>query len=424
LVFAERGFSLVTKGGYLGYILPNKLFHQEYAEAFRNLVADNKAVKQIVDFTDQQVFEQGTTYTCLLFLARDPQTTATYTKVENISGTQTLRELEERLTAHTRINSRQLTGGPWVFTGRAEAKLLERIANHPTLDDLAEHIFVGLQTSADKVYILDHISSISKSKVRVYSKALQEELVLEQKSLKPLVSGVDIKQFAKPRIRQYVLFPYVVSEGRFSLIPWTRLKKGAPLTAQYLLSNKRMLEDREKGKARGPKWYGYIYQKNMGKQELPKICVPRLVKHVQAYFDAAGEYYLDNVDVGGIILKDPSPQHYRVVTAVLNSKLLTFQLRRVSTRFRGGFFSCNRQYLERLNIAANSSATAKLSKTHDKIQYSNYQLARLPPRHAKRQALEDQIKRLTARLDKLVYSLYGLTKEEIALVEKAVPRKE
>jgi hypothetical protein len=88
----------------------------------------------------------------------------------------------------------------------------------------------------------------------------------------------------------------------------------------------------------------------MALQDKPKICVPRLVQEIQAIYDEDGKYCLDNVDVGGIILKDDYKHLTYYIIGLLNSKILTRYLSLISTPFRGGFWSCNKQYLEQLPI--------------------------------------------------------------------------
>ncbi len=198
-----------------------------------------------------------------------------------------------------------------------------------------------------------------------------------------------------------------------------QLRRIAPRTYRYLLRNKNILQKRERGKFKDRQWYRFGRSQNLGAQEQSKICVPRLVSRIQAFFDGSGRYYLDNVDVGGVVLKQPSREHYLAVTALLNSALLTFQLRHISTRFRGGFYSCNRQYLEKLNIALPSRDTLSQLANLSKQMTSLFKA--LPRSHnkAEQRTLQDQIKATDRAIDQLVYQLYGLTKKEIALVEQS-----
>src|SRR3990167_4844715 len=90
--------------------------------------------------------------------------------------------------------------------------------------------------------------------------------------------------------------------------------------------------------------------RSFSKTEKVKKCVPRLVSRIQAIFDEKGEFYLDNVDVGGLTLREGTRENYLYILALLNSRLLTYYLTKISTPFRGGFYSCNKQYLSQLPI--------------------------------------------------------------------------
>ncbi len=134
-------------------------------------------------------------------------------------------------------------------------------------------------------------------------------------------------------------------------MPYKEIYNCLSLTRKVgLVENKKTLEDRESGKMKGEKWYGYVYLKNMALQNQPKICVPRLVHEIQAIYDENGAWCLDNVDVGGVILKPDHSHLVFYVLGMLNSKILSKYLSMISTPFRGGFWSCNRQYLEQLPI--------------------------------------------------------------------------
>jgi hypothetical protein len=67
-----------------------------------------------------------------------------------------------------------------------------------------------------------------------------------------------------------------------------------------LRSYEQVLRARENGKMNDDEsWWGYNYPKNLDKQEIPKLIVPRLVPKLGCTVDETGSVYLDNVDVGG-----------------------------------------------------------------------------------------------------------------------------
>jgi hypothetical protein len=191
-----------------------------------------------------------------------------------------------------------------------------------------------------------------------------------------------------------------------------------------LLANKKRLESREKGKMRGSQWYGYIYLKNMARQSIKKLCVPRLVDHLYAAYDIDGNHFLDNVDVGGIILKqDYLSQGYLYILGLLNSKLLRWYFPYVSAPFRGGWISANRQFLAQLPIfVINFASTAEVNNhsyiialVELMISLHKQLAAALTP--TDKTLFQRQIASTDHQIDTLIYGLYGLSEEEIRVVE-------
>jgi adenine-specific DNA-methyltransferase len=78
LLFIYKGFSLLKKKGALGYIVPHKFFQAETGEKIRKYIYQNKSLRKVVDFTTNQIFENATTYTCLLFLTNEANNKTLY----------------------------------------------------------------------------------------------------------------------------------------------------------------------------------------------------------------------------------------------------------------------------------------------------------------------------------------------------------
>jgi hypothetical protein len=79
------------------------------------------------------------------------------------------------------------------------------------------------------------------------------------------------------------------------------------------------------------------------------------VETLYAAYDIDGNHCLDNVDVGGIVLK-PNYQHYKLpfLLGLLNSKLLKWYFPYVSAPFRGSV-SKQRKIEEKLKFFLNRS---------------------------------------------------------------------
>jgi len=284
-------------------------------------------------------------------------------------------------------------------------------------------IFVGLQTSADDVFIMDFVEETSRT-LKLRSKSLGREWSFEKGLLFPLVSGTDVNRYGELPKRQYILFPYRVEDETAVLLDFSSLEKDSPKTANYLLENKKRLEEREKGKFRGRDWYRFGRSQNIGIQGRVKLCVPRLVDKLYAAFDSEGSRFLDNVDVGGITLKSKyQRQGLLYLLGLLNSNLLRWYFPSVSAPFRGGWLSANRQFLSQLPIRlinfsnrSEKARHAKMVKLVERMMELHKELAKAKSDHDKT-LLQRQISSTDRQINVLVYDLYGLTKEEIKLIE-------
>ena len=418
-VFVEKGLGLLNAKGRLGFILPHKFFNAQYGEPLRDLLAKGKHLAGVVHFGDAQVFSGATTYTCLLFLEKSGAEACRFLKVENLDAWRQTGEGSEGA-----IPAANIPAAEWNFTVGRGADLFEKLRRmQMKLGDVAS-IFVGLQTSADDVFIMNIVEE-NENALKLHSKALGEDWTFEKSLLFPLVSGTDVQRYRELPYRQDILFPYEVSGTTVSLMEFRRLAERYPQTAAYLTANRKRLESREKGKSKGSKWHGYIYLKNMARQGTRKICIPRLVNHLYAAYDAEGRHYLDNVDVGGVVWRSMyQNQGFPYLLGILNSKLLRWYFPFVSAPFRGGWMSANRQFLSQLPIRLIDFTDPADRERHDRMValveemlVLHRQLAAARTDH-ERTSLKRQIEAADRQIDRLVYDLYGLTEQEIRIIEK------
>jgi hypothetical protein len=229
-----------------------------------------------------------------------------------------------------------------------------------------------------------------------------------------------VKRFQLYDANTRVIYPY---EEETKLISPQKLEHLFPLTFDYFLKTREVLDKRDRGSAKGENWYVYIRRQNIALQPLPKIAVPRLVRRLVAAYDADGEFCLDNVDVGGITLRNKSKENYLFCLGLLNSKLLNFYFLKNAAPFRGGFFSANRQYIEQLPIRAINFADAADKARHDNMVKLVERMLDLHKQLAKARTSGDQTsiqRQITAtdrQIDRLVYELYDLSEAEIAIIE-------
>ena len=260
VVFVERSLSLLKRSGRLGFILPNKFMSAEYGAGLREILASNRCVDEIVNFGAEQVFSGATTYTAILLLSGERRRHFNYASVRDLPNWIATKE-----SISAKKPSSLLRLPTWNFAVGKTAKLVERLQQHPVKLGEVVDIFVGLQTSADSVYIMERITE-DRNNIRLYSKALSRQIELEDALLHPLASGTNIRPYMEPASRQYILFPYEVDNESASLIPFQHIADNYPKTAAYLMEVRKTLEDREGRKFRDEGWYRFGRSQNLGIQ--------------------------------------------------------------------------------------------------------------------------------------------------------------
>jgi hypothetical protein len=183
----------------------------------------------------------------------------------------------------------------------------------------------------------------------VQCKESGEEVQIETSLLKSVVRSGELGRYwATPSA--LVLFPYEIEGGHFQLICSSEMAKHFPSAWAYLKSHKKLLSEREHGKFAESGWW-QLYPKNLAQWEQAKIMVPYMITDLAAYYDSGGTYFV-NVTTGGFgITTHRSGRNLEWLTVLLNSQLLDWFLKKVSTTFHGGYFAANKQYLVQLPIA-------------------------------------------------------------------------
>ena len=324
-----------------------------------------------------------------------------------------------------------ITRGVWPLL-TTDNKLLDKLSyNSVTLGDIAERIFQGLVTSADKVYILEKRVELADGKVRAYSRSLAREIELEKALLKPLLMGDDIERYRYPVPAKLLLFPYKIDNDKAELITAQEFISSYPLCWQYLLDNRKVLENREHGKMKHENWYAYVYPKSLALHDKPKLLTGVLAKKSRFTSDNEGIFYFmggGNAGGYGITLKSTTKEAPLYILGLLNSNLLDFNLKKISSPFRGGFFSYAQRYIERLPIRQIDFDNPSEKTTHNKLVTLIEKMLELNKKLVPIQALYSrerdelikQIEMTDKEIDKLVYNLYGLNEEECRIVEASV----
>jgi hypothetical protein len=399
VVFVEKGLNLLNTNGRLGYILPNKFINSQYGELLRTIISQGKYLSKLIHFGDQQIFEKVTTYTCLLFLDKSKCNEFEFERVNNINEWHR-----------------------WNISS-GDDNIFFRLSKMPKkLSTISDRIFQGLVTGVDAVFILKKIAG-----GKYYSNSTKKEYILEKELMHPLCKGsVNIRRYHITDLDKFILFPYKIFDGKAKLFPENELMVKFPEVWRYLLENRSKLEAREHGKWKHDKWYAFGRSQNLTEMEQKKILTPCIAKCASFTLDLSENLYFVGSGGGGgggygITLNLGEKIAYEYVLGLLNSKLLDSYLKSFSSPFSGGYFAYNRQYIEQIPIYPIDLSKPEEKSRHDRIVVLvnqiiglNKQTARTPQ---EQEGLKREIAATDAEIDRLVYELYGLTKEDIKVVE-------
>lgn len=370
VIFVEAGLNFLNPDGHLAYILPHKFFNAKYGESLRRILSNGKHLEHIVHFGDQQVFPGASNYVALLFLAKDGVDILRFVRADNLSNW--LQNLEG---TEGYFSATDVTDAEWYFTVGRDAVVFEHLRRCPqTLGQIAERISQGIRTSANGVFVLD-VKDDDGRFIRAYSKQLGRGVTLESDAVSPFLLGREIKPFSIQYSDKAVIIPYQIVNGRMLVVPLHEIETKTPKLHDYLLENKKFLEEREDGRMEGNGWHGYIYPKNLEVMFEPKLLVPDIADHASFALDESGEFAFTSGY--GITLRQGTKISIKYVLGLGNSHVLDFFWRKVSTPLRGGYYRYFTQFVSQLPIVdASPNQEAHVVRLVDYVLWLNkYPLA-------------------------------------------------
>lgn len=350
LPFIEKGLSLLNEGGRMGYIAPNLWPTLDYGEGLRGLVHAGRHLEKWLDFRSFQVFEEATVYTAIQIYSKAPAEDVRLAFAPDGDISRADWTDDDHALGYGDIASPLK---PWLIAPAPVRSMIERLGREALRLDQPENtkaIFQGIITSADHIY---HLRRLGKNRycytpVRNGKKLAPVEVAIEDAIMKPLVSGAEAKRFIEPSTETYLLFPYRIEPGGVTLWTQADMAKEFPNAWKYLKGFEKELRAREGRKFDDDRWYRMGRTQNLDKQEVPKLLVPRLVARLGCFADDRGQFYCDNVDVGGVV--PARVDDIWLLAGFLNAPVSNTIFGWLSKPFRGDYKSANKQFIAPLPI--------------------------------------------------------------------------
>ncbi|MCB0645126.1 MAG: Eco57I restriction-modification methylase domain-containing protein [Saprospiraceae bacterium] len=379
--FVELGMSLLSDSGHFVYIIPNKWMRAGYGFELRDFVL-NKRLLAIYDFGDLPVFEEATTYPCILMMKNnDPQSSFVSANIDTLqfdSG------LENYLADHRfEVQTSGLVKEGWTLSSNKVQQLLEKLKRKglPLGEYVKGKIFYGIKTGYNEAFVIDQ-----KTRDR-----LIEEDPRSEEIIKPFLAGRDIKRYESPNANKYLIFA----------------RRGIDINL-YPSINKHLSQYREKlepmpkdwggtnwtGRKSGTyKWYeiqdAVDYYEEFNN---PKVMYQIFqVKPVFLYDDRG--FYCNN---SMYILPDCN----LTTLGILNSKLGWFQISNYCTQIQNGV-QLIAKYFENISLLSKVDITLE-NLVKEAIRQTNSGL---------------NTEEIESQIDLVIYKLYDLDYEDVLIID-------
>ena len=164
-------------------------------------------------------------------------------------------------------------------------------------------------------------------------------------------------------------------------------------------------------------FYAYVYPKNLTEFDVPKIIFPDVALETKATYES-NHLYLQNTAYG-ISLKTGDESNYLYYLGIINNPLFTFFVKNTGTVIRGWYLRFNPRFMNDFPIAECSQEDQDKMSTwvRERLQLQkDYDLIANPtPSEIK--DYESDTKILERKINKLVYTLYKLSADEIRMIE-------
>jgi hypothetical protein len=375
-----KQFTLISrKTALCCLIIPSSFLNQTEFEKTRKIILSNYSPFLILNLGDG-IFEDVATPTCVIgFDIQNKYKSVKYedlTAIERRTLPDKIRDLNNSIEVDQLKNNQSFS-----FIYRPYISILDKCySDTPILRDVTEDVATGISPGLGEAFVIN-IDEAQKNG-------------LESEIIKKLIIGGEINRFIlQPKSGKGIIY----FTNKMSITEY-------PETEKHLNSFKVKLENRVETKSGVIPWYVMLRPRRQKLFEEPKILIRQTANKIMAAYDDDKWYCLKS----GIIIQLPNNTklNYKYLVGLLNSSLMDFLYNDLVNEENRIFPEVKPIQLFKLPIKiAEVSMQNEISNLVDRII-----------------TLKKEGKETTDpenELNKHIFEIYGLTKEEIKIIEAA-----
>jgi len=319
--FFEKGRELLKEGGILGYISSNTFLKTKFGKELRQFLKEKTEIQKILNLGETQFFEGATTYPVILIFKKVDIPNLKWKlnsyEIRKLKGENFLHAIK---TGWKQSRQKDLELDHWSFESNMAFALFKKIhKNSISLKDYCGAPLYGIKTGLNEAFMID--KSTMKNLIKTDPK--------NKEIIKPILKGKDLMRWYTPASENYIIYTF----------------KGVPIE-DYPYVKDYLSQFQEKLSKRATKQKWWELQQPQAKyvkfMEKSKICYIDIASEPTFSLDKKRNYLANSV----YFLPTDDPY----LLCLLNSDLCKWFMFFVSRGYRGGFVTFRNIYLERFPI--------------------------------------------------------------------------
>lgn len=345
--FFEIGLKNLKDGGFLGFITVNTFKRSVNARNLREYFKENRLNLSIIDFGSQQIFNNKSTYTCIVSVTKSKSDIVNYVK-----GSPD--EIKNKILKPSNgIKYKFLdTNKGWLLNKTDILENIEKIESKGISLGNKYNIKNGIATLSNDIFIFKPVDEDDKyyyhqnGKLHMIEKAICRDIIKPNR-LK--------REEEIPLLKEKIIFPYQspdsqlnlfeTGKGKFNVFNEDYFQDSFPNAYQYLKYNQNRLLNRDKGKPVKYKWFEFGRTQainDFGK----KLLFPYMAG--QPYF-----VYTNQEDLllyAGYAIFCESERELKVLKRILESSVFWYYIKNTSKPYSGNFYALAKNYVKDFGI--------------------------------------------------------------------------
>ena len=383
-LFYEEGISLLNKNGMLCFITSNSWLRTQYGMSLREYFVNETSPVVLINIEDTQIFEEATVESNILIIKKSKWNNSLI--AANLQKNYSIEKPLQEYISMNAVEMNELKTNGWIIGNEKENTLKQKIeTDSKTLVNWGNNIFRGVTTGFNEAFIIDAVT--------------KDKLIADDPNcsriIKPLLRGRDLTKHSYEFANLWMICTFPSQKIKIEDYP--------SILEYFLKTGKDRLEQSGSTGSRkktNNKWFetqdATSYWKEFDKE---KIIWGELSNEQKFAFDSEG-FYMNNT------IFFLTGKNLKYLLAILNCRLSKWYFNQISTSSGMGTNRWLKYKIEQLPI-----------KVISEIEQIPFEKLVEDIINAKKINSKCDTIELETQIDQLVYQLYGLTEEEIAIIE-------